>query len=72
MKGGPVFLLDGGETSGADRIPFLLKGILNILSKEHGGIGIILEHRYYGESFPLQNLTTENMQVSTIRARLDW
>lgn len=26
--GGPVFVLDGGETSGADRLPFLDHGIL--------------------------------------------
>lgn len=44
-EGGPVFLLDGGETSGADRLPFLEKGILQILSNATGGLGIVLEHR---------------------------
>jgi len=45
-KGGPVFLLDAGETNGEGRIPFLEKGILRILSEATGGIGIVFEHRY--------------------------
>lgn len=28
QPGGPVFVLDGGETSGANRLPFMEKGIL--------------------------------------------
>jgi hypothetical protein len=50
-EGGPVFVLDGGETSGYGRLPFLDTGIMDILSKATGGIGIVLEHRYYGEPF---------------------
>lgn len=38
-SGGPVFLLDGGETDGAGRLPFLEEGILRILSEATGGIG---------------------------------
>lgn len=45
-EGGPVFLLDAGETNGEGRIPFLEKGILRILSQATGGIGIVFEHRY--------------------------
>ncbi|KDE05230.1 hypothetical protein MVLG_04366 [Microbotryum lychnidis-dioicae p1A1 Lamole] len=70
--GGPVFLLDGGETNGEDRFPFLRQGVLEILSKAHNGIGIILEHRYYGESFPVENLTTDSMRfLSTEMSLLD-
>jgi hypothetical protein len=46
--GGPVIVLDGGETSGEDRIPFLDTGIVDILAKATGGVGVVLEHRYYG------------------------
>ncbi|BGP42000.1 hypothetical protein JCM10449v2_005997 [Rhodotorula kratochvilovae] len=60
--GGPVILLDGGETDGANRIPFLRQGILRILGEATGGIGIVLEHRYYGESFPVQNLSTDSLR----------
>ncbi len=41
----PVFVLDGGETSGEDRLPFLDTGIMDILARATGGIGIVLEHR---------------------------
>ena len=48
-KGGPVIVLDGGETSGEDRLPFLDTGIVNILANATNGLGVVLEHRYYGE-----------------------
>ena len=32
--------------------PFLDHGILDILANATGGIGIVLEHRYYGKSYP--------------------
>ena len=47
-KGGPVIVLDGGETSGEDRLPFLDTGIVEILTKATDGLGVVLEHRYYG------------------------
>lgn len=47
-SGGPVIVLDGGETSGEDRLPFLDTGILEILTNATGGVGVVLEHRYYG------------------------
>ena len=42
----PVIVIDGGETSGEDRLPFLDTGIAEILAKATGGIGVVLEHRY--------------------------
>ena len=42
---GPVIVIDGGETSGEDRLPFLDTGIAEILAKATGGIGVVLEHR---------------------------
>jgi hypothetical protein len=64
-EGGPVIVLAGGETSGEDRLPFLQKGIVAILAEATGGIGVILEHRYYGESFPVANLSTESLRFLT-------
>lgn len=43
-------MLDGGETSGEDRLPFLDTGVLDILAEATGGLSIVLEHRYYGTS----------------------
>ncbi|PCH40119.1 peptidase S28 [Wolfiporia cocos MD-104 SS10] len=59
---GPVIVLDGGETSGEDRIPFLDTGIVEILTRATGGVGVVLEHRYYGASVPVDNLTTDSLR----------
>lgn len=48
----PVFILESGEADAQDRLPYLDHGILDILTSAVGGIGVILEHRYYGKSFP--------------------
>ncbi|KAF8845504.1 peptidase S28 [Paxillus ammoniavirescens] len=61
-SGGPVIVLDGGETSGEDRLPFLDTGIVEILANATGGVGVILEHRYYGTSIPVSDLSTDNLR----------
>ncbi|KAG6816404.1 hypothetical protein H0H87_006208 [Tephrocybe sp. NHM501043] len=60
-SGAPVIVLDGGETSGEvgvisdsgvgvkDRLTYLDTGIVEILTRATGGVGVVLEHRYYGE-----------------------
>ncbi|KAH9936342.1 serine carboxypeptidase S28-domain-containing protein [Fomitopsis serialis] len=58
----PVIVLDGGETSGEDRIPFLDTGIVEILARATGGVGVVLEHRYYGNSVPVENFTTDSLR----------
>jgi hypothetical protein len=63
--GGPVIVLQSGETSGEDRLPYLQKGILSQLAQATNGIGVILEHRYYGTSFPVPDLSTENLRFLT-------
>ncbi|WPG98747.1 serine carboxypeptidase [Acrodontium crateriforme] len=63
--GGPVIVLQSGETSAVGRLVFLQKGIVNILAKATNGIGVIIEHRYYGTSFPTENLSVENLRFLT-------
>ena len=41
------------------------QGIIYQLAKANGGLGVILEHRYYGESFPVPDLSTENLRFLT-------
>ncbi|KAJ3562051.1 hypothetical protein NP233_g9817 [Leucocoprinus birnbaumii] len=60
--GAPVIVLDGGETSGEDRLPFLDTGIVEILASATNGLGVVLEHRYYGESIAVENLTTDSLR----------
>jgi hypothetical protein len=60
--GGPVILLAAGEVDAAARLPILQKGIVSILSRATNGIGVVLEHRYYGKSFPAADLSIRNLR----------
>lgn len=71
-EGGPVIVLQGGETNGANRLPFLQKGILAKLVEATGGVGVVFEHRYYGKSLPVGDFSTENLRfLSTDQALAD-
>ena len=59
--GGPVFLYIGGETSGESRFENLETGIIQILMQQFNGLGVILENRYYGESYPFNTSTTDEL-----------
>lgn len=63
--GGPVIALMSGEDTGEDRLPYLSQGIVYELAKATNGLGLVLEHRYYGASFPVPNLSTENLRFLT-------
>ncbi|KAI2643576.1 serine carboxypeptidase S28-domain-containing protein [Xylaria nigripes] len=63
--GGPVIVLCSGESSGVDRLPYLQKGIVYQLAKATNGLGVVLEHRYYGTSFPTPDLSTKNLRFLT-------
>lgn len=68
--GGPVIVLQSGETDATARLPYLQKGIVYQLAKATGGIGVILEHRYYGTSFPTPDLSTKNLRFLTTEQAL--
>jgi hypothetical protein len=63
--GGPVIVLQSGETSGVGRLGFLQKGLLHQLAKATHGVGVVLEHRYYGTSIPTADFSTENLRFLT-------
>ena len=65
-----MIVLAAGETYGDDRLPFLEKGILYQLAKATKGIGVILEHRYYGASFPVPDLSVSNLRFLTTEQAL--
>jgi hypothetical protein len=54
----------------SERLVYLQKGILAQLSQATNGIGVVLEHRYYGESFPTPDLSTENLRFLTTQQAL--
>ncbi|KAI1810713.1 peptidase S28 [Poronia punctata] len=59
--GGPVYLYISGETSGPSRFSNLQTGIIQILMQATNGLGVILENRYYGESYPFNTSTTDQL-----------
>lgn len=70
--GGPVFLIITGESNGDYRLPILQNGIAYQFNKAFGGLGVVIEHRYFGRSQPTANLTTENYRfLSTDQALAD-
>ena len=68
--GGPVIVLESGEDDATARLPFLQKGIAHQLAEATGGIAVVLEHRYYGTSFPTPDLSTENLRFLTTQQAL--
>lgn len=44
-QGGPVYVLQAGESDGEERLSFLQKGIIHQLAQATGGIAVVLEHR---------------------------
>lgn len=65
VPGGPIFLYIGGETDLASRFSNLQTGIIQILMEATGGLGIILENRFYGQSYPFNTSTTEELRFLT-------
>ncbi|CRG83506.1 hypothetical protein PISL3812_00857 [Talaromyces islandicus] len=73
QPGGPVFLLAGGETDASFILPVLSHGIFAELMKTYHGIGLILEHRYYGTSYPVEQITPESLRfLTTEQAMADY
>lgn len=68
--GGPVIVLQGGETDGSGRLVYLQKGIIYQLTKATNGLGVVLEHRFYGGSVPNLNFSTKNLRFLTTQQAL--
>ena len=47
-----------------DRFPFLDTGIVEILARATGGLGVVLEHRYYGGWCPFKVLQASTLSTS--------
>ncbi|GAM87662.1 hypothetical protein ANO11243_056890 [Dothideomycetidae sp. 11243] len=63
--GGPVIVFLAGETEGTNRLPSLQNGIIAQLTQATAGIGVVLEHRYYGKSIPTPDFSTANLRFLT-------
>ena len=65
-----MIVLQSGETNGLNRLVYMQKGILAQLAEATGGMSVVLEHRYYGYSFPTRYLTTEDLRFLTTEQAL--
>ena len=68
-EGGPVFIQIGGE--GRASPGFLYTGAWLKWAVKHNAALFILEHRFYGDSHPTPDLSTENLQWLSSRLDID-
>ncbi|XP_058805527.1 putative serine protease K12H4.7 isoform X2 [Phymastichus coffea] len=61
---GPIFIMLGGEWT--INPGFLSNGLMHDLAKQHKALMFYTEHRYYGNSRPTQNMSTDNMQYLNV------
>ncbi|XP_052232753.1 putative serine protease F56F10.1 [Dreissena polymorpha] len=66
--GGPIFLMIGGEGP-ADAI-WMVEGTWIQYAQQFGAICVMLEHRYYGESHPVPDLSLSNLRYLNSRQAL--
>ena len=63
-RGGPVFLYVSGEAQlNSSRV---LSGQICELANATGGLVIALEHRFYGKSQPMPDLSTQSLRLLTV------
>lgn len=65
--GSPIVFFTPGEIAAAGYTGYLTNRTLTgTLAQEIGAAAVIMEHRYWGQSSPFDELTTENMQYLTL------
>ncbi|XP_022119901.2 putative serine protease K12H4.7 [Pieris rapae] len=62
--GSPLYILVGGEWDIVEG--WLRAGNMYLSAQENKGYMFYTEHRYYGESLPYQNFTTENLRFLNV------
>ncbi|KAH8690492.1 putative serine peptidase [Talaromyces proteolyticus] len=69
--GSPIVVFQPGEGDASGYTGYLSnKTLSGLYAQEMGGAVLILEHRYYGESSPVQELTPKTMQHLTFKNAL--
>lgn len=69
-EGGPVIVILAGELDATVRLPRFGNGIAKILAEATGGISVLLEHRYYGASFPFRDVSVRGLRFLTTEQAL--
>ncbi|XP_054156701.1 uncharacterized protein LOC128955089 [Oppia nitens] len=66
--GGPVFLMLDGEAEGTDY--FATAGAMARYAQRFGALAVELEHRFYGQSIPTEDLSVDNLRYLTVEQAL--
>ncbi|KAG7096411.1 hypothetical protein E1B28_003851 [Marasmius oreades] len=70
--GGPIILMTPGEANAQPYTRYLTNATINgLIAQQQNGSVIILEHRFYGLSNPLPELTGKNLAVHTLQQAID-
>ncbi|RUS32631.1 serine carboxypeptidase S28-domain-containing protein [Jimgerdemannia flammicorona] len=64
--GGPIIFFSVGEADASRYSGYLIRGETSLLAQKLGGVVIVYEHRYYGESNPVSDLSSKNMVYLTV------
>ncbi|XP_034486004.1 thymus-specific serine protease [Drosophila innubila] len=67
-EGSPIFIFLGGEWEAQPSM--ISAGHWYDMAKEHKGLLIYTEHRYYGESVPTDTMSTENLKYLHVKQAL--
>ncbi|KAJ2160519.1 hypothetical protein GGF46_002219 [Coemansia sp. RSA 552] len=67
--GGPIYLFNSGETPASPS--YLTAGEPYTLAKATNGMLVILEHRYYGSSYPVSDMSGSSMKYLTVDNSLE-
>lgn len=63
-KNGPILIMIGGEWEITDG--FLQGGLMYEIGMKYGGLMYYTEHRFYGQSKPTENISTENLRYLNV------
>ncbi|KAI0040522.1 peptidase S28 [Auriscalpium vulgare] len=70
--GGVIILTTPGETTADGYTGYLTNDTINgQIAQAHNGATIVLEHRFYGQSNPLPDLSVESLRLHTIQQAID-
>ncbi|KAJ6475650.1 serine carboxypeptidase S28-domain-containing protein [Mycena vulgaris] len=71
-SGGPIILFTPGEANAAPYSGYLTNGTINgRIAQQENGAAVVLEHRFYGLSNPLPDLSVKSLKLHTIQQAID-
>ncbi|KAH7916581.1 peptidase S28 [Hygrophoropsis aurantiaca] len=70
--GGPIVLMTPGEADGDGYTAYLTNQTMpGMIAQQQNGATVILEHRFYGNSNPYNNLTSQSLAVHTVEQAVE-